>query len=95
VAAVYFLGDADADRTDVRIAPMARATACIRLMEQCFQLDILDRDAVKRLLGLAGEVVARVPTFTLDYPRDFGRAAELVAGIERHFADVAGDSSAA
>ena len=95
VAAVYFLGDAHADRTEVRIAPMARATACIRLMEQCFQLDILDRDAVKRLLGLAGEVVARVPTFTLDYPRDFGRAAELVAGIERHFAGVAGDSSAA
>jgi len=74
---------------------MARATACIRLMEQCFQLDILDRDAVKRLLGRAGEVVARVPVFTLDYPRDFGRAAELVAGIERHFAGVAGDSSAA
>jgi hypothetical protein len=95
VAAVYFLGDADAERADVRIAPMARATACIRLMEQCFQLDILDRDAVKRLLGLAGEVVARVPTFTLDYPRDFGRAAELVAGIERHFAGVAGDPSAA
>jgi len=95
VAAVYFLGDADAERTDVRIAPMAHATACIRLMEQCFQLDILDREAVQRLLGLAGEVVARVPTFTLDYPRDFGRAAELVAGIERHFAGVAGDSSAA
>jgi hypothetical protein len=95
VAAVYFLGDADAERADIRIAPIARATACIRLMEQCFQLDILDRDAVKRLLGLAGEVVARVPTFTLDYPRDFGRAAELVAGIERHFAGVAGDSSGA
>jgi hypothetical protein len=95
VAAVYFLGDADAGRTDMRIAPMARATACIRLMEQCFQLDILDRAAVQRLLGLAGEVVARVPAFTLDYPRDFGRAAELVARIERHFAGVAGDSSAA
>jgi hypothetical protein len=95
VAAVYFLGDPDAARADVRIAPMARATACIRLMEQSFQLDILDREAVQRLLGLAGEVVARVPVFTLDYPRDFGRAAELVAGIERHFAGVAGDSSAA
>jgi hypothetical protein len=95
VAAVYFLGDADAGRADVRIAPMARATACIRLMEQSFQLDILDRKAVQRLLGLAGEVVARVPVFTLDYPRDFDRAAELVAGIERHLAGVAGDSSAA
>jgi len=51
VAAMYFLGDADAGRADVRIAPMARATACIQLMEQCFQLDILDRDAVQRLLG--------------------------------------------
>jgi hypothetical protein len=64
-------------------------------MEQSFQLDILDRAAVQRLLGLAGEVVARVPTYTLDYPRDYGRAAELLAGIERHFAGVAVDSSAA
>jgi hypothetical protein len=46
-------------------------------------LDILDRDAVKRLLGLAGEVVARVPTFTLD-TQGFRPRCELVAGIERH-----------
>ena len=95
VAALYFLGDRVVERNDVRIEPLAPATSCIRLMEQTFLLDALDRDAVKRLLGLAGEVVARVPTFTLDYPRDFGRAAELVAGIERHFAGVAGNSSAA
>jgi hypothetical protein len=95
VAAVYFLGDADAGCADVRVTPMARAAACIRLMEQSFQLDVLDGEAVGRLLGLAGQVLARVPAFTLDYPRDFSRAAALAGGIERHFAGVAGDSPAA
>jgi hypothetical protein len=88
VAAVYFLGDAVAERDDCKIEPLAPATSCIRLMEQTFQLDALDREAVGRLLGLAGEVVMRVPTFSLDFRRDFRRSAELLAGIERHFASV-------
>jgi hypothetical protein len=61
-------------------------------MEQSFQLDVLDREAVRRLLGRAGEVVARVPSFALDFPRDFSRSAALVARIEQHFIGVASQS---
>lgn len=88
VAAVYFLGDACAEQNDLRIEPLAPATSCIRLMEQSFQLDVLDRDAVRRLLGRAGEIVTRVAAFALNYPRDFRRSDELLAGIERHFASI-------
>jgi hypothetical protein len=88
VAAVYFLGDAYAEQNDLRIEPLAPATSCIRLMEQSFQLDVLDRDAVRRLLGRAGEIVTRVAAFALNYPRDFRRSDELLAGIERHFASI-------
>jgi hypothetical protein len=94
VAALYFMGDATAEPTEVTIRPLGPAAACIRLMEQTFQLDVLDRDAVGRLLTCAGDVVAQVPAFTLDFPRDFDRTAELVAGIERHFAGTAGRSGA-
>jgi hypothetical protein len=92
VAAVYFLGDPAAGHDDCMIEPLTPASACIRLMEQSFQLDVLDREAVRRLLGRAGEVVARVPSFALDFPRDFSRSAALVARIEQHFIGVASQS---
>jgi hypothetical protein len=90
VAAIYFLGDAGAAGPKATIEPLAPATACIRLMEQSFQLDVLARDSVARLLKAASEVVARVPSFTLTYPRDFGRVEELTTHIERHLAGIAG-----
>ena len=93
VAAVYILGVSAPERNGVRIEPLAAATSCIRLMEQSFQLDVLNSAAVGRLLARAGEVVTRVPAFALDFPRDFRHAAELVSRIEQHFAGIAGRSS--
>lgn len=90
VAALYFLGDVGGTESEVLIEPLAPATACIRLLEQSFQLDLHARDAVARLLKSAGEVVVRVPAFMLRFPRDFGRVADLAASVERHFAGVAG-----
>jgi hypothetical protein len=95
VAAIYFLGDTQSARADFRIEPLAPAASCIRLMEQSFQLDVLDRNAVGRLLGRAGEIVSRVSCYTLDYRRDFLQVDELHARIERHFAEAASISSAA
>ena len=95
VAALYFIGEANAAAADVTVEPLAAASSCIRLMEQSFQLDVMDRDAVKRLLARAGEVVMRVPSFTLDFPRDFRRVADLRGSIEGQFTSVAGVSSVA
>jgi hypothetical protein len=95
VAAIYFLGDVGAARVDFGIEPLAPAASCIRLMEQSFQLDVLDRNAVGRLLGRAGEIVSRVNCYTLDYRRDFLQVDELRARIERHFAEAASISSVA
>jgi len=87
-SALYFLGDECAEPDHCRIERLPPGAACIRLMEQSFQLDVLDRDAVGRLLGRAGEIVTRVPAFTLDYRREFKQSAALLASIERHFASV-------
>jgi hypothetical protein len=90
VAVLYFLGNAGGTESEFLFEPLAPATACIRLLEQSFQLDVHARDCVARLLKSASEVVARVPAFTLTYPRNFGRIAELSTHIERHFAGIAG-----
>jgi len=84
LAAVYYLGAARS--RDVAIAPVSPSAACIRLMEQTFQLDVVDRKAVGRLLTKAARVTAQVPGFSLEFPRSFRRTDALVHGIERHLA---------
>jgi hypothetical protein len=95
VAAIYFLGDAEATRADFRVEPLTPAASCIRLMEQSFQLDLLDRGAVGRLLERAGEIVSRVSCYTLDFRRDYLQLDELLVRIERHFAEASPVPSAA
>jgi hypothetical protein len=95
VTAIYFLGDAHAALTNFCVEPLGPAASCIQLMEQSFQLDVLDRDAVGRLLGRAGEIVSRLRCYRLDFRRDFRQVDELVASIERHFAEAASLTSAA
>jgi hypothetical protein len=87
IAAIYYLGEARVSR--INIQPLAPSAACIQLMEQCFQLDVVDRRVVSRLLEQAAKVTARVPAYALEFPRSFTRSAALVAGIERHLAEVA------
>lgn len=84
VAAIYYLGRSK--RKSVRIARMLPASTCIRMMEQSFQLDVLDRKAVGRLLRKAAAVAAEVPGFVLEYPRRYGQADALARVIESHLA---------
>lgn len=92
LAAIYFMNPPARRGAGVTIRPLSPSKACIRLMEQSFQLDVLDRHAVGRLLHQAGRVAATTPVFTLDYPRDFAQIASLDRTIERHVAAITGPS---
>jgi len=86
VIALYFLADPVQAQSAIRFTPLAGAAACSRLMQQCFQLDLLAHAQATSLMRQASDVVSRVPAFALDYPREFQRSAELVERIAQHVA---------
>lgn len=89
VAALYLLVDPRAGSGRHDIQPLAPAAACMSLIQHSFQLDMKDLAQIKGRLAQASAATALVPAFTLDYPRDYACADQLVGMLLEHLRSVA------
>ena len=56
----------------VAIGEMSGTSRCMEWIEHSFLLDIEDKDLLARHFEWTHRIAESVPTFTLDYPRDYG-----------------------
>lgn len=80
--AAYVLGDGDP--AEITIRPLTGAARHLAWIRNSFLLDITDRDLLARHFDWTHRIAARVPTFSLDYPRDYGLLPEVRHAILRH-----------
>lgn len=78
IAALFRLAE---DANDVRVDRLPLAEACIALVSNAFALEPQDAREASRRFANAAELSKAVPVFNLDYPRDFGRLAEVHTAI--------------
>jgi hypothetical protein len=80
VAAIFLLDEPYSD-TWFEATPLPPGSACIELMKNSFQLDVLDAGRTSAQLRLAAVVAARVPVSRLSYAHDFSRSDETVDAL--------------
>lgn len=77
--AAFFLADEGA--SEVRITPFAGAQTHVEWVRSSFLLDVADAAALTRQMSRIARLVAEIPCFRLDYPRDFSRLGEVRAAV--------------
>ncbi|RYH07500.1 hypothetical protein [Tropicimonas sp. IMCC6043] len=77
--AAFFLGHLGAEA--VRITPLAGAEAFVEWVRASFQIDVVAPDALTRQMTRISRLVAEIPCFRLDYPREFARLGEVRAAV--------------
>ena len=82
--AAYRLEDEDQD--EVVIKPLSGADRHMGWVENSFLLDIQDKDLLARHFDWTHRISARVPCFSLDYPRVYGMLDEVRQAILQHAA---------
>ena len=82
--AAYLLQDDGANNTT--IAPLEGSARHMAWVENSFLLDIEDRDMLARHFDWTHRISSRVPTFSLDYPRDYGMLPDVRRSIQKHAA---------
>ena len=78
IGALFSIGLAAAE---IAIRPIAAATACMALVANSFALDPSDMVQARGRLQAASALVARVPAFEIEYPRDYSRLDEVRRAI--------------
>jgi hypothetical protein len=79
------------DRQDVEeiiIEQLAGSERHMAWIGNSFLLDIDDRDLLARHFEWTHRISSQVPTFSLDYPRDYGMLPQVRDAVRRHVADV-------
>lgn len=84
LSGLYFLGEGVAN--DVQIEPMSPHQAIQLLLSNTFVLDTTDKAALQVHFRQISKLVAEVPCFSLDYPRDFAALPLLHAQLGAHMA---------
>ena len=77
--AIFILAEACEERIAVRC--LSAAKACMAIVENSFALDPGDAHRARLRMEGASQVVRKVPTFAIDYPRDYARLPEVRAAI--------------
>jgi len=77
--AIFVLAEACEERIAVRC--LSAAKACMAIVENSFALDPGDAHRARLRMEGASQVVRKVPTFAIDYPRDYARLPEVRAAI--------------
>src|SRR4029078_2832272 len=80
--ALYFLGAGDAAAP--RIDPLTKREALARLINHSFFLDGSDRERMQQLFAALTEVANAVPSFDLDYPREYDRLPDVIVAVTGH-----------
>ncbi len=88
LSGLYFLGEGVAN--DVQIAPMGHHQAIQFLLSNTFVLDTTDKAALQVHFRQISKLVAEVPCFSLDYPRDFDALPQVHEKLGEHMAGVSG-----
>ena len=73
---------------DVRIRPLQGSERHMAWIENSFLLDIEDRDLLARHFDWTHRISDCVPTFRLDYPRDYGMLATVRYSITQHLSEL-------
>ncbi len=71
---------------DISIQPLEGAERTMAWIENSFLLDIEDQDLLARHFDWTYRIADRVPTFRLDYPRDYGMLARVRDAVRRQAA---------
>ena len=80
--AVYFLANDDVDDFIIKEVKGARRHV---LWSKCsFNLDVWDKEAMSLSFENVAELAMTVPSFTLDYPRDFDKLDSVIESLEVH-----------
>lgn len=69
---------------EVTIKPLAGSIRHMAWVRNSFLLDIEDRDSLARHFDWTHRIAARIPTYSLDYARDYGNLAEVRARLLQH-----------
>ena len=80
--AAYLLECGEADNTTIQ--PLAGAQRHMAWVENSFLLDIEDRELLAQHFDWTHRISSAVPTFALDYPRDYGILPQVHHAIRQH-----------
>jgi hypothetical protein len=80
--AAYLLKSGETDTPAIR--PLAGAERHMAWVENSFLLDIEDRELLARHFDWTHRIASVVPTFALDYPRDYGILPQVHYAIRQH-----------
>ena len=72
------------DPAAVTIRPLGGADRHLAWVENSFLLDIQDQVLLARHFGWTHRIAGQVPTYALDYPRDYDWLAEVRQAIQQH-----------
>jgi len=83
---MYFLDPAAdaADMREVRITPLSPRDVFTELVSFSFQLDVTDRNVLRREFELLGSIATRPLFFRLSFPHDYSRLPEVQRAILAH-----------
>ena len=85
--AAYLLEQDAEEGAEVAIRPLVGQDRHLAWLSNSFLLDIEDRDLLARHFDWTHRISAAVPTFALDYPRDYGMLPEVRKAIRSHIAE--------
>jgi hypothetical protein len=80
--AAYVLADDEPEEVGIR--PLSGSERHMAWVENSFLLDIEDRDLLAQHFEWTHRISSRVPTFRLDYVRDYGMLADVRNAIKNH-----------
>ncbi len=75
------------DATKIEISPLSGLDRHMAWVQNSFLLDIEDSDLLKQHFDWTHRISSAIPTFALDYPRDYGILPEVRDAIQNHTVD--------
>ena len=72
------------DTETIEILQLEGSERHLAWISNSFLLDIEDKDLLARHFDWTHRIADRVPTFSLDYPRDYGMLAQVCDAVRRH-----------
>ena len=72
------------EKPDVTIRPLTGQDRHLAWLSNSFLLDIEDRDLLAQHFDWTHRISAAVPSFALDYPRDYGMLPEVRKAVRKH-----------
>ena len=72
------------DVDDVVIEPLTGSERHVAWIANSFVLDVADKDLLAQHFDWTNRIAGKVPTFSLDYPRDYGMLSRVRDAIRAH-----------